>query len=57
MRVAQPVGDAGGERGAVDELVDRLRRERLGLLGAAVAAEPDEEVFVVAQAAPNSRLA
>jgi hypothetical protein len=55
VRVREPIWDPGGEAVAVDEPVDGLGRQRLGLL-AAVAAEPHEERVLVAQGPLGERV-
>ncbi len=49
MRVREPFGDAGGQRGGMDDLLDGAGRERFGELAAVVAAEAHEQPLVVAQ--------
>ena len=52
MRVAEPLGHPRPGGGAVDGLVDGLRGEPFGLLGAAVAAQAHEDELIVAQTPP-----
>jgi hypothetical protein len=51
VRMAEPLGDPGRQAVAADELVHRLRGERLGRLCAGVAAESHEQGLLVAQPA------